>query len=52
MKIGRAWQYFKCNNCGKDALLAAGNNGSYVCECKQTGQTLIWRRKLFYIHMY
>lgn len=34
--MGRAWQYFKCNNCGKGSLLGAGNSGSYVCECKQT----------------
>lgn len=30
--MGRAWQYFKCKNCGKDGLLGAGNGGSYVCE--------------------
>lgn len=34
--MGRAWQYFKCKNCGKDGLLSAGNGGSYVCECQQT----------------
>ena len=34
--MGRAWQYFKCMNCGKDGLIGSGNSGSYVCECKQT----------------
>lgn len=32
--MARAWQYFKCNKCGKDGLLGSGNSGSYICECK------------------